>query len=300
MMKTEKSKVLLGVLILIGLFALGYVGINRIAFATSGTEAILGLRHSSVGEPVVALQAELQTEPIEEPDPVLEQQEPIFRITETADDEHPVHFPYSILRPMEDRYITRYEAEVTVAAFLYERLGMRVAPETLIFGLTQQISTFTNRLWFTSVVDDQDGRIHNVAVDVITGGVVLFETWHEALEAVAEVEHNGISFVIDDWRHPMLGPVNGRYWQPYMVDQVNAAVIAADFIYEELGITMAGLRLQLSFERNPDDQSRWEWRAWTVPCWETRNFSTLNVWFNLSIDAVTGEVLRYHDASADW
>ena len=375
--KKQRRTVLIGVLLLIGLFALGYIGINRIAFAGSGTTAVLGLQDNHLDEHDMELSGEVSCDIVtsgfsdnavvvcDEDTIILTDMEigviivngfsdnvmivrdedtititddedehvviegfsdnaEIFvdrytvsvrstteilhnihdgepsgnpLITETADENNGRergYFNVDRLVSLQDHYLTREEAEVIVAEVLYERVGIEFDTSEFVFGLLDQSPGGSESMWLTGTrVYDANGQIHDIAIDAVSGNVIEFQSFYVSTEFFTTVEHRGISFVVEEWGNPVEGPEYSRYIRPYMITQVEAAKMAADFIYEEFGMTMEGLRMQMPLGIN-DYTSEGLWSVWIMPAEdEVSEYGLITPasLFLIQINATTGEII---------
>jgi len=288
--KKQKRTVLLGVLLLTGLFAIGYIGINRIAFAGSGAATVLRPMDNYSNEQI---ESQSSSEAVMFSSIHYEYQ----FITETADlnnGREAGYFNVDRLVPLQDHYLTRYEAEVIVAEVLSQKLGVEFDTSEFRFGLLDQTPGSTMSMWLTSTPDyDNNGQVHDISIDAITGDLLEFNSVNVTVEYFLNIEHNGISFVVEEWGNPVQESKNTRHFQPYMLTQVEAATLAADYIYEEYDVTMEGLRIQLPFSTNDDRESFWT--AWIMPAEDeyfgNGSYGTPASMFFIQINATTGELI---------
>ena len=287
----EKFIVAIGTLVLIGVFTAVYFGINAFAFTDVATDI-----------------------PLQQP--VVTHNGP--RITETADDNlglETSHFNVNRLASQQAHYLTRAEAEVVVAEILYEQTGLVVDMSDLIFGLLDQYPNVQRSMWITSTREyDVNGQTHDIHIDAITGEVIRFDSNQITVDYLRTITHGGTTFTIVAQGCPFNGPRNSNYLQPYMLTQVETAAIAADFIAENFGITMDGLRMQVIFGHNGRNMNNRNNSYWTVWVTDHNNLSggqrcqsngqgrnqgggcdSNTLLFNLMINATTGEIVNYHD-----
>lgn len=291
--KKQRRSVLIGVLLLTGLFALGYIGINRIAFAGSAATAVLGVQDNSDEQDEV--QSVNDTRVFS----------PIYNeyrlITETADANNGREtggFNVDRLVPLQDHYLTRYEAEVIVAEILSERLGVVFNTSEFTFGLLDQTPGSSNSMWLTTTPDyDINGQIHDVSIDTVTGELLEFSSFDVSVDFFTTVSHNGVNFMIEERGHPIEGAEYTRYIRPYMLTQLEAATMAADLIYEEFGVTMEGLRMQMPLIISSTNEGFWN--VWIMPSEYKYEGNGIYVspanCFYVFINATTGEIENFQD-----
>ena len=286
-LKKEKIAVVIGALLLTGVFVMAYLGINAIAFADATTSGNENVEYQSTQE-----------------DNYIHDNSPRGDrlITETADlnnGRETGYFNVDRLMPLQDHYLTRYEAEVIVAEILYDRLGMEFDTSKFIFGLLDRYPDRGSSMWMADTRDlDAHLRVHTIAINAVTGELLAFGSSGGSVEFFNIVEHNGISFVIEDWGCPIEGSEYQQSIRPYMLSQTETALIAADLIYEEFGATMEGLRMQMPFGVN-DDEGIARWNVWIMPAEHDSCgfgcYQSPDPWFYLFIDAITGEIIEIRD-----
>ena len=266
--KKQRRTVLIGVLLLTGLFALGYIGINRIAFAGSGTTAVLGVQDNNLDE--------------EE---------------EVIDDEYNGRGRNFCLDPLQDQCLTREEAGVIAAEVLYEGLGIEVDTSKLYYALTEQCLKISDSVWVVTTYEyDVNGQIHDVFIDAFTGEMIRLSSTYASKGFYTTVEHRGTRFRFVEWGNPVDGPDNSRYISPHMISQTEAATIVDDFLFESYGVSMEDIRMEMSLclDRTCSLAEEGAWQVWIRPSEgeEFRDFESLygNRLVLVTVNATTGMI----------
>jgi len=319
--KKEKMTVVIGSLLLVGVFALIYLGINAIAFADAtsvGDENFDNYPYIEAIDDENFDDYEYQGGRLEGNFQYAETavlydirwQCQVRLMTETAEtyDYWFGHFNISRLVSMKDHYLTRYEAEVIVAEILYEKTGIEFDTSELVFGLLDQYAGAFRSKWLTSTRNYHElGRVYDIAIDAVTGDLLDFQGVTVVREYFGIANHNGIEFEIEDFynlisgdNHQIIYQINNGTIDDDMFTQTEAALMAADLIYENYNVTMENLRMESNFGINIHAEIA-HWRLWimpveNVPCpCGSGNYHTPHPWFFVLVDAITGEIIEYRD-----
>ena len=297
MVKEETIKLVVKTLLLTGIFAGLFIGANMVVFSEAARARTPAMMEA---EEVDVQEAEEHEETLHDiHDGYLGENR---LLTETADENHGREwssFNVDRLVPMEDHFLTREEAEVVVAEVLYEQLGLEVDASEFTFGLLDHPSHQVEAMWITSTRHyDENGEVHDVAIHAVTGELIRFESLGVVTEFFETYTHNGIDFVVEEWGNPAEGPEYTRYMRDYMLSREEIVLLSADFIYEEFGVTMEGLRMQASLGFGTE-MSHGTWNIHIMPVEydvdEDGLQTTPAQWFYLFINATTGEIIHYQD-----
>ena len=227
--KKQKIIVLIGVLLLTGLFALGYVGINRFVFATTSPNIALG-----------------QSMDIE--DDALEEE----------DTEVPLH----------DHYISLDEAETIFIDALHGRTGLEFTTSDFHVALRELDDMDSYWVGFL-LQNDSNGEDHQIVIDAETGEIIEFATFRipvegdnpEVVTMTMTISGTG-SFYINDQTANV--PSHwGTEISPYHLTIEEAAEVVAATIYEEFETTLDGHTMYLNFNDNPHHENEY-WQGWII------------------------------------
>ena len=170
-LKKEKIAVVIGALLLTGVFVMAYLGINAIAFADATTSGNENVEYQSTQE-----------------DNYIHDNSPRGDrlITETADlnnGRETGYFNVDRLMPLQDHYLTRYEAEVIVAEILYKHFDAK--PEGFLTNVRSRIvqreslNHIALGLGLDKLLDAEQGKSHtkhNIfgnAIEALIGAIYL-------------------------------------------------------------------------------------------------------------------------------
>jgi len=246
--KKQRRIVLIGVLLLTGLFALGYIGINRVAFAGSGIAAILGVQDNQQDE---------------EDDHYITQDD----AESDASEEYTVPPEYVYLIPLQDHYIKLDEAEVIFTEVLYEKTGIEFDTSDFSMILLEDPEELFS-IWLGFLLqDDKNGEDHQIRINAETGEVLEFITIRIPIEgdtpdtATITITISG-SFYIEDLTADV--PSHwGTEIKPYHLSIEEAAEVVAGVVYEEFDTTLDGHTIYLNFNDNPHHDGEY-WQGWVV------------------------------------
>jgi len=277
--KKQKRTALFGVVLLIGLFALGYMGINRFAFATTANNnnnTTQGLLEDGLDDNVVDY------------------------ATET--DDYVFHHI-----PLQDHYITAAQAQALFIETLYEETGLEFEVSDFQMILIDDVFLDNISIW-DGYLDSNDA-IHQIKIDAETGEVLEFITSRMPIEgyytttvSVAISDSYEITFDIDDRTAFM--PSNFGEIQPFHLSIEEAASIVARVVDEEFDTSLDGHTLIINFNDNPHNDGEY-WQGWIIleedisltdadfADYDTAGFDGLaDYGISFLIDARTGEVIN--------
>jgi len=262
--KKQRVTVLIGVLLLTGLFALGYIGINRFVFATADTNATLD--------------------------------QPLTTLFDAINDEH--------FTPLQDDYLTEQEAKVIFAETLADRAGLEFDLSDLHMVLFDEppnlISTWQGVTWGS----DRSNEFHNFAIklDAITGSLLEFGSdispmgEHTVINMTISEPHE-MTFDIKQYT-----PIIPRYWdgeiRSYHLTIEEAAKVMAEAMYEEYDIILDGHTLIIDFKDDSfNENASWDGFVTiedrvSLAAYDDIDYDGFGAYsISITVNALTGEVI---------
>jgi len=296
--KSEKCKVIVGALLLMGLFTGAYLLINNAAFVAAAEDQSVTVDDE--------YEYQIDGETIDYTDENQMDNEIIYYTDGddgysygTDGDRELRYFQVYYDISLQDHYITGYEAEIIIAEEFLYKMDIELSAVDSVKSLTLTELPYHDEyysIWFATIdyqINERDFH-STIEIDAETGQLVFFMTEQLPLNHYVTLEHNGISFVVsEDQRADDAG-----YLQPYMITREEAAMIAAEFAYEEFGMTMEGLRMSVELFQSDFYPTGYFWYIGFIPIdWDYPEGWIGQLPF-IIFNAVTGEIDRYGDGTA--
>jgi len=320
--KKEKKIFLIGTLLFLAVFAIGYIAINHFVFAEASGNMDL------VEESEIPEYNELQTEYVEaEPEEAMITEEEAVvlaaealyeKFTLTMDglemeiylfaDYNELFAEYNMIPWPYMSYSVSDHWQVFTSGFEYENandvgpiIPMFNMSARLVDGLTPQWHLIGDhwQVFVAGGLQEHNGEViptsgrFTIYVDVITGEIIdIADAWNVD-ESIFNATFNGVTWTFASWWTDLVD-----FIPSYMLTNVDAAVLTAEWVYETFGMTIdnvdnVGIQQNMAVDLHTNLQTgELYWKIHFAERWVYIGGGSRaeGLYAQLEINAITGEI----------